>query len=207
LRSLPMLPNHSPPPKPRVPTDQGADDRNIKAGYPSRRPMDEVSFRNRLSGILGDPVLSLGVLDPRTEEPYLELCELFMECNENQRARIRAGWPYEREWRIPVPGTTHDWRGGEVTVRRVRACLVFNAILPAVSDSRDILVGFPVIYWAANQLGMNADALFKEVAIAASPEVSDLITKWMASSERQSPEDGGWRLVDSPDGPRYKLSW
>jgi hypothetical protein len=102
LRLLPTLPNHSPPPTSPVPADQGADDRIIKAGYPSQRPMDEVSFQHRLSGVLG-PVLSLGVLDPLTEEPYLELYELFMECNENQRARIRAGWPYEREWRIPVP--------------------------------------------------------------------------------------------------------
>src|SRR5260370_2370968 len=74
------------------------------------RLMDEDTFKSRLRAILDDPVLSLTVLDPRTEEPYQQLCELFMESNEEQRAHIRAGWPYGIEWRIPVPGTTSHQR-------------------------------------------------------------------------------------------------
>jgi len=114
--------------------------------------MDDVTFQRRLRAILGDPILSLTVLDPRTEEPYLLLCELFMECNENQRAHIRSGWPYGREWHVPVPGTTYDWRGGEMSERRLRASLIHDAIQPTVPDWRDVMVGFPVMYWAANQL-------------------------------------------------------
>ncbi len=119
--------------------------------------MMDAAFQRRLRAILDDPVLSLTVLDPRTEEPYQQLCELFMESNEEQRAHIRAGWPYGREWRIPVPG--------------------------------------------------NAEALFREVASAAIPEMRKLLIDWISEPERQSPEDGGWRLVETPDGPRYKLRW
>lgn len=169
--------------------------------------MDDVTFQRRLRAILGDPILSLTVLDPRTEEPYLQLCELFMECNEKQRDHIRAAWPYGREWRIPVPGTTADWRGGEMSERRVRAWMISEAIRPTVPDWRDVVVGFPVMYWAANQLGMNAEALFNEVAMAATLEVRRLLMDWISEPEHDSPEEMGWRLVDSPDGPRYKLSW
>jgi hypothetical protein len=168
--------------------------------------MDAVTFQRRLRAILGDPILSLTVLDPRTEEPYLQLCELFMECNEEQRAHIRAGWPYGREWHVPVPGTTTDWRGGEMSERRVRACFIADAIRPTVPDFRDVVVGFPVMYWAANQLGMDAEALFKEVASAAIPEVRRLMMDWISGPGTHSPEEMGWRLVESPDGPRYKLS-
>src|SRR5713226_6597556 len=133
--------------------------------------MDEVTFKRRLRAILGDPILSLTVLDPRTEEPYVQLCELFMESDEKQRAYIRSGWPYGREWRIPVPGITADWRGGEVSQRRVRAWFIGHAIEPSVPDWRDVVVGFPVMYSAAVQIGMNAEALFREVASAAIPEV------------------------------------
>ncbi len=169
--------------------------------------MMDAAFQRRLRAILDDPVLSLTVLDPRTEEPYQQLCELFMESNEEQRAHIRAGWPYGIEWRIPVPGTTYDWRGGELSQRRVRASLISQAIQPTVPDARDVLVGLPVMYGVALQIGMNAEALFREVASAAIPEVRKLLIDWISESERQSPEDGGWRLVETPDGPRYKLRW
>jgi hypothetical protein len=167
--------------------------------------MNDVAFQRRLRAILADPILGLTVLDPRTEEPYLQLCDLFMECTEEQRAHIRAGWPYGREWRVPVPGTTHDWRGGEMSERRVRAWMIHEAIRPTVPDWRDVVVGFSVMYWAAKQVGMNAEAMFEEVAAASTPEVRKLLTDWISEPERQSPEEGGWRLVDSPDGPRYKL--
>src|SRR5438445_455510 len=39
--------------------------------------------------------------------------------------------------------------------------------LAAVPDGRDVVVGFPVMYWAAVQFGMNAEALFREVSSAA----------------------------------------
>ncbi len=169
--------------------------------------MAAVPSQRRLRAILGDPILSLTVLDQRTEEPYLQLCDLFMEGSDKQRDHIRAGWPYGREWHVPVPGTTVDWRGGELSERRIRACLISEAIRPSVPDSRDVLVGFPVMYWAANQLGMNADALFHEVAMAAIPEVRQLLLGWMSNPHRQTPEEGGWRLVDTLDGPRYKLRW
>lgn len=167
--------------------------------------MTDVAFQRRLRAILGDPILGLTVLDPRTEEPYLQLCELFMECDEKQRAHIRAAWPYGREWRVPVPGTTFDWRGGELSERRVRAWCISHAIEPAVPDWRDVVIVFPVMCWAANQVGMDADALFKEVAMAATPEVRKLIIDWISEPERPTPEEMSWRLVDSPDGPRYKL--
>jgi hypothetical protein len=167
--------------------------------------MDEVTFKRRLRGILGDPVLSLTVLDPRTEEPYQQLCQLFMESNEEHRAHIRAGWPYGREWRIPVPGTTYDWRGGEMSKRRVRGWCISHAIQPSVPDWRDEVVGYPVMYRVAEQLGMNAEALFMEVASAAIPEVRKLLIDWISEPERGSPEEMGWRLVETPDGPRYKL--
>jgi hypothetical protein len=166
--------------------------------------MDEVTFQRRLRTILGDPVLSLTVLDPRTEEPYLQLCDLFMECSEKQRAHIRAGWPYGRQWRIPVPGTTADWRGGAITERRVRAWVIHDAIEPALPDFRDVVIGFPVMYWAANQLGMNAAELFEEVALAAIPEVRQLMMDWISEPNGQTPEDMGWALVETPAGPRYK---
>jgi hypothetical protein len=169
--------------------------------------MDEVTFKRRLRAILGDPVLSLTVLDPRTEEPYQQLCELFMESNDEQRAHIRAGWPYGREWRVPVPGTTADWRGGEMSKRRVRAWFITHAIQPSVPDWRDEVVGFPVMYRVADQLGMNAEALFMEVAMAATPEMRKLLIDWISEPERQSPEEMGWRLIETSDGPRYKLTW
>lgn len=169
--------------------------------------MDDVTFQRRLRAILGDPILGLTVLDPRTEEPYLQLCELFMECDEQQRAHIRAGWPYGREWRVPVPGTTADWRGGEMSERRVRAWMIHDAIQPTVPDWRDVIVGFPVMYSAASQLGMDAEALFREVAMAATPEVRQLMMNWISDPQRHSPEEMGWRLVQSPDGPRYKPTW
>jgi hypothetical protein len=168
--------------------------------------MDGVTFQRRLRAILGDPVLGLPVLDERTEEPYLQLCELFMECDERQRQHVRNGWPYGREWRIPVPGTTADWPGGKMTARRVRGHMVANALLRSVADFRDIVIGFPIVYWSAQALGMDADALFLEVANAAIPEVRDLITSWISESDRQTPEQMGWMLVDTPGGPRYKIS-
>jgi hypothetical protein len=168
--------------------------------------MDDVIFQRRLRAILGDPILSLTVLDPRTEEPYLLLCELFMECNEHQRAHIRSGWPYGRQWHVPAPGTTYDWRGGVMSERRLRASLIHDAIQPTVPDWRDVVVGFPVMYWAANELGMNAEALFQEVAAAATPEMRRLLMDWISEPKHDSPEEMGWKLVDSPDGPRYKLS-
>ena len=168
--------------------------------------MDDVIFQRRLRAILGDPVLSLTVLDERTEEPYLQLCDLFMECDEQQRAQIRAGWPYGRQWRIPVPGTTYDWRGGRMTSRRVRGHMVANALLPSVADYRDVTIGFPIVYWSAQKLGMDADALFLEVASKAIPEMRDLITDWLSEPDRQTPERMGWVLVDTPEGFRYKIN-
>src|SRR5260370_12599196 len=100
------------------------------------RLMDEDTFKSRLRAILGAPVLSLTVLDPRTEEPYQQLCELFMESNEEQRAHIRAGWPYGIEWRIPVPGTTYDWRGRGVCPRRGRASPTEQPLHTTASDAR-----------------------------------------------------------------------
>ncbi len=69
------------------------------------------------------------------------------------------------------------------------------------------MVGFPVMYWAAVQFGMNAEALFREVSSAATPEVRRLMIDWISEPERQSPEDVGWRLVETADGSRYKLQW
>lgn len=168
--------------------------------------MTDVAFQRRLRAILGDPILGLTVLDPRTEEPYLQLCELFMECDEIQKAHIRAGWPYGKEWRVPVPGTTYDWRGGEMSQRRVRASFISHAIQPDVPDWRDVVIGFPIMYWAANQVGIDTEALFKEIAMAATPEMRKLMIDWISEPERQTPEEMSWRLVDTADGPRYKLS-
>src|SRR5260370_33138959 len=99
--------------------------------------MMDAAFQRRLRAILDDPVLSLTVLDPRTEEPYQQLCELFMESNEEQRAHIRAGWPYGIEWRIPVPGTTYDWRVGVVAQRGVMRSVIMRAIPPTDPDDRE----------------------------------------------------------------------
>ena len=93
-----------------------------------------------------------------------------------------------------------------MTARRVRGHMIANAILPSVADFRDIVIGFPIVYWSAQKLGMDADALFLEVANAAIPEMRDLITEWMAGPDRQTPEQMGWILVDTPDGSRYKIN-
>ncbi len=167
--------------------------------------MDPGDFQRRLRGILGDPVLSLPVLDERTEEPYLQLSELFIECDEEQRGQIRSGWPYGREWRVPVPGTTYDWRGARVTERRLRASLVAEALRSRVDDFRDIVIGFPVWLEVAREAGLDADRVFRQTAKTACPEVRQVMEDWINAPSRASPEKMGWHLIDTPDGRRYKL--
>jgi hypothetical protein len=94
-----------------------------------------------------------------------------------------------------------------MTPRRVRGHMVVNAMLPSVDDFRDVVLGFPIVYWSAQKLGMDAESLFFEVANAAIPEMRDLITNWISGPDRQTPEQMGWIVVETPEGPRYKINW
>lgn len=162
-------------------------------------------FRRRLAGIVDDPQPMFPQTDSSTEEPYLALCDLFLDADDAQRDEIRRRWPFNRMWRVPNPGMTTDRPGGELSQRRLMGSLVGLALENKVADWRDIVLGLPVDYWVAEQLGLDAPSLFRRIANLAVPEVKDIVLGFInRPSPLRTPEYMGWRSVDTPDGRRWK---
>ncbi len=142
--------------------------------------------------------------DPTTEDPYLNLCDLFVETNEVQRQTMRNGWPFGRMWRIPHPGMVLDRPDGPITERRLLGMMLADALQAGMPDFRDILVGLPISYWLAEQLGLDADALFRRVAALSMPEIGEVILGFLERRDK-SPEDMGWVAMATPNGRRWKF--
>jgi hypothetical protein len=168
-------------------------------------PLLDDDFRSRLSAIVNDPQPMFPQSDPATEKPFLALCDLFLAANHAQRADLRRQWPFGRMWRIPSPGTTLDRPGGELSERRLTSSMLASALEAHVVDSRDIVVGLPIDYWVAKQLGLDPDALFRRIADLAIPAIKTILLEFVSRpAALKSPEPMGWRAVDAPNGRRWK---
>lgn len=168
--------------------------------------MTDGEFQRRLKAILNDPQLMFPQSDPETERPFLALCDLFLEADDAQRAEIRRQWPFGRFWRIPSPGSTLDRPGAELNERRLTASMLANALASTVGDRRDIVVGLPIDYWTAQQLGLDPDPLFRRIADLAIPGVRAILLDFLRRPRAlKTPTAMGWKAVETPDGRRWKL--
>jgi hypothetical protein len=169
--------------------------------------MVDEEFRRRLTAIVDDPQPMFPQSDPATERPFLALCDLFLDSDNTQRVEIRHQWPFGRMWRVPRPGTTLDRPGGELNERRLMGSLLALALEAKGSDPRDILMGLPIDYWVAKQLGLDPDSMFRRVAELAIPDLKEILLEFLRRpAALKSPKSMGWRAVDTQDGRRWKPS-
>ena len=83
--------------------------------------------------------------------------------------------------------------------------MIYNAIEDFRVDYRDNLVALCVIYHSALAVGLNADALFEEIAELSSASGADMIRGFAhREPELKSLAAFGWEKLESPDGITFK---
>jgi hypothetical protein len=138
-----------------------------------------------------------------TEAEFAALCELFRVASPAQRSRLcHAVPPTFGTWALP---DRYSLAAGDVpnsvAERRLRDLLTWHAVAPSL-DFRDDLVALAPLYHSTVRLGLDARALFDEVAAtAATPGAAALIRDF----PRRHPEDRSLaafllREVSTPEG-------
>jgi hypothetical protein len=97
-----------------------------------------------------------------------------------------------------------DRPDGLLTERRLLGMMLADALQASLPDFRDVLVNLPISYWLAQQLKLDADALFRRVAALSIPEIGDVLLGFLERRDK-TPEDMGWIATATPGGPRWKL--
>ena len=145
------------------------------------------------------------------EVEFATLCELFRLASPAQRSRMhRAVPPTFGTWALP---DRYSLAAGDVprsiAERRLRDLLTWMALATS-PDWRDDLVALAPLYHSTVRLGLDASALFDEVAAtAATPGAAALIRDF----PRRRPEDRSLtafllREVSTPEGGvRYAQEW
>lgn len=135
------------------------------------------------------------------ERDFHALCVLYEAASPEQRDVLRRQVDLRDAWRFPdtttlADGVPRNAPPGE----RVRDALVWHAI-EGGEDPRDNLCDIVLVYHAAQRLGLDVDALFREVAAIAPEPVAECI----ATFPQREPEDRaleafGWRETATGTG-------
>jgi len=159
--------------------------------------MEQTEFDTRIKKTLGHE-------DPKAAFSYL--ARLFSSATPDQRDAIRQGWDFNRSWRLPDSRTLACRIPGEPSCEeRIRISLIYNAIEDFRMDWRDNLVALCVSYHSALAVGLNADALFEEIAGLSSTRGADMIRSFVCREpELKSLAAFGWEKVDSLDEVTFK---
>jgi hypothetical protein len=88
----------------------------------------------------------------------------------------------------------------------IRLGVVAHAIDDLASgDARDTLVRLTLLWYAANRIGADANALFLAVAAISGPAFSALLADWVKRDPSlQSLACMGWQEVETPEGPEFR---
>lgn len=158
--------------------------------------MDD-AFLERLTPILDDE---------DRERAFFDLCALYRQATGVQREAIRSRWDFGRAWRIPADSTLLcALPGARPPVERLQAVLLYHSIEGGAIDWRDTLVALCVIYHSALRLGLDAGALFEEVAALSAPTTARLLREFLARPpELRSLAAFGWEEVTTPHGVAFR---
>ena len=142
--------------------------------------------------------------DDRSELAFYRIAGLYAGASDEDRARIRASWPFARRWKIPDDRTLATERPGLPPSReRARAALLYHSIEDCRHDWRDNLVSICAIHHSLVRLGLDAARLFEEVAALSSGDTARILRGWIARKPGdQSLAAFGWREEKTAEGWR-----
>jgi hypothetical protein len=142
--------------------------------------------------------------DPK--EAFACLARLYASATPDQREAIRQGWDFNRAWLLPDSRTLAcRLPGAPSCEERIRVSLIYNSIEDFRMDFRDNLVALCAIYHSALAIGLDADALFEEIARLSSTRGADMIRSFAGREPvLKSLEAFGWERVDTADGVIFK---
>jgi hypothetical protein len=159
--------------------------------------MDLTVFLDRLDKILE--------ADNR-KRAYFDLCDLYCQADAEQRDFLRAEWPLDREWLIPLC-TMLLHSDAYPSQRRLRVALIYESLEKGEWDLRDNLVRISAIYHSAVRLGLDPQLLFEEVAGLSGEYMADLLRSFARRLPKErSIEVFGYQEKSSPGGI-YLAGW
>jgi hypothetical protein len=137
----------------------------------------------------------------------IELCQLYLGGTPEERLFIRS--------RIDLPSgkafMSLGIRQAVVGIREksenaIRLGVVAYAIDDLASgDARDTLVRLTLVYHAAKRIGLDANAMLRDIATISGSAFSALLLDWVKRDPSlQSLECMGWREVETPEGPEFR---
>jgi hypothetical protein len=151
---------------------------------------------------------------------FLDLCDLYVTGTDEQRAFVRKHYPFSEKWETPyiTEPTEIDDRNGcsdrwpfycdlpsdlpdeAPAVQRIRAVLIWLSIAGGSGDLRDDGLALGLVYFAAEDAGMDTKALFAEVAALSGQEP---VTERPYSMLRE--QMGYWLRKYSENGMTFTL--
>lgn len=144
---------------------------------------------------------------PASAGDFHALCELFRAGSASQRDSLRRLVHLRDErWYPPSAWTLADGSPqSQPPAERVRDALTWHAIEGGEFDYRDNLMVIVLIYHSALRLGLDAVALFDEVAAMAPPRLAGEIAGFpRREPSHRSLEAFDYREVPMPGGVRYE---
>lgn len=119
------------------------------------------------------------------KQAFFDLCDLYRQVDDNQRKHIRAHWPFQQKWSIPL-FTAILIADTYPSEQRLYAALIFESIENVSGgDWRENLIDFALFHHCAIHIGLDPLSLFDEIAALSINPMKDLLHNFA----RRPPED------------------
>jgi hypothetical protein len=172
----------------------------------------DVTFPEKVAALLPGPKdwltakISSVTLSPAAGK-LIELCELYLAGTQEERVFMRSRIDLTSGKAFMGLGVRQAVVGmREKSEYAIRLGVVAHAIDDLASgDARDTLVRLTLLWYAANRIGADANALFLAVAAISGPAFSALLADWVKRDPSlQSLACMGWQEVETPEGPEFR---
>jgi len=148
--------------------------------------------------------LEIILQETNPKRAFYELCDFYFVASDEQRAKIRADFDYDREWEIPNQRTLAAHLPDEPDrEKRLRASLIALSLFER-QDWRDTLVSVCVIYHSIKFVGKDADVWLKFFADMSSPQVASSLWRFAERKpEDKSLQAFGWSEKVTDEGLEF----